>query len=114
MDYSALYVYIKSIRRDDSEYIMDAVDSLKYNSEDFFSNMQTNLNLINYIDDDGTDISNIFCICGTKEKIDSIKEILLTEIISRLTLGSNFEEKYSDNVYSLNLLIQFNILSVKQ
>lgn len=100
MNNGILYSYIKAAIFDNSEYEMDVVDNLRYNTTDFLKNIKANLSLENN-SDEHIDIINLFCICATKEEIKKIQGNIIQEIIDRISFGDNFELKYnSSDIYN--------------
>lgn len=102
MNYEILYTYIKAVILEQEEYYMDVVDTLRYNTSDFFSQIKTNLALKNDSEED-LSITNLFCIVSQKEKIQEIEKTIAQEIIHRITLGETFENTYQ----SKDLLTQY-------
>lgn len=100
MDYGVLYAYIKAVIFDESEFAMDIVDSLKYNKEDFFNNIQSDLKLENKSSED-ISIVNLFCICGSKEKILQISNNIQKEILERILISYELKNSYkSQDMYT--------------
>lgn len=109
MNHEILYTYIKSVIFNKEDITMEVVDTLKYNTSDFFEQINKTL-LLKNTSNDNISIINLFCITSTKDKIKKIKKTLSTEIINRIDLGKNFENTYNSpdmfNQY-LNVFINY-------
>lgn len=110
MNYEILYVYIKAGIFSKTEYAMDVVDSLKYNFDDFFSEIQNNLLLENNSSDD-LSIINLFCICTSKDKALKIKNSLLDNILNKLSTSTSPTNDIYDKYISTyaNYLLDNNL-----
>jgi len=76
MEHSLLYLYIKAVITDKNEIVMDVIDSLKFNTADFYDNILSNLKLDN-TSDENIKIFNLFCIVAERKTIKSPTDIIV-------------------------------------
>lgn len=103
MNYDILYTYINAIILEQGKWYMDVIDTLKYNTTDFFSHLKDNLSFQHKGKDNTLYRANLFCLTGQTNKIKKIKKTITKEILERIKLGENFESSYPNK----DLLTQY-------
>lgn len=108
MDYGILYAYLKVAIFENNEYAMDIVDTLRYNTHDFFQNIERNLKLENESSEE-IKITNLFCICSNKQKINQIQGKIVKQIINQISNGNEFKD--NKDIYSnyINIFVNYII-----
>lgn len=96
MNYNLLYSYINANIIDNENISFNSIDSISYNTNDFFEKIIDTLNILPQNSKDKK-IVNLFCICGSSEDIENIKKSISLDIVNHIENNIKKAKYVNDN-----------------